>query len=146
MLEFFAQHGPAILAGMTAIGSLVASITGLVKVFKTNQKINAEQAKTQTEIQITREGIIEAFKAAKIPNEWKVTVSKQVEAYLTKFRDEFITMFKENEQTRDLIMISILKILNFTAASNKLTEDEKKQIDDLIKQISDEDNTIDITE
>lgn len=146
MLEFFAQHGPAILAGMTAIGSLVASITGLVKVFKTNQKINAEQAKTQTEIQITREGIIEAFKAAKIPNEWKVTVSKQVEAYLTKFRDEFITMFKENEQTRDLIMISILKILNFTAASNKLTEDEKKQIDDLIKQITDEDNTIDITE
>lgn len=146
MLEFFAQHGPAILAGMTALGSLVASITGLVKVFKTNQKINAEQAKTQTEIQITREGIIEAFKAAKIPNEWKVTVSKQVEAYLTKFRDEFITMFKENEQTRDLIMISILKILNFTAASNKLTEDEKKQIDDLIKQISDEDNTIDITE
>lgn len=146
MLEFFAQHGPAILAGMTAIGSLVASITGLVKVFKTNQKINAEQAKTQTEIQITREGIIEAFKAAKIPNEWKVTVSKQVEAYLTKFRDEFITMFKENEQARDLIMISILKILNFTAASNKLTEDEKKQIDDLIKQITDEDNTIDITE
>ena len=131
---------------MTALGSLVASITGLVKVFKTNQKINAEQAKTQTEIQITREGIIEAFKAAKIPNEWKVTVSKQVEAYLTKFRDEFITMFKENEQTRDLIMISILKILNFTAASNKLTEDEKKQIDDLIKQITDEDNTIDITE
>lgn len=146
MLEFFAQHGPAILAGMTALGSLVASITGLVKVFKTNQKINAEQAKTQTEIQITREGIIEAFKAAKIPNEWKVTVSKQVEAYLTKFRDEFITMFKENEQARDLIMISILKILNFTAASNKLTEDEKKQIDDLIKQITDEDNTIDITE
>lgn len=146
MLEFFAQHGPAILAGMTAIGSLAASITGLVKVFKTNQKINAEQAKTQTEIQITREGIIEAFKAAKIPNEWKVTVSKQVEAYLTKFRDEFITMFKENEQTRDLIMISILKILNFTAASNKLTEDEKKQIDDLIKQITDEDNTIDISE
>ena len=146
MLEFFAQHGPAILAGMTAIGSLVASITGLVKVFKTNQKINAEQAKTQTEIQITREGIIEAFKAAKIPNEWKVTVSKQVEAYLTKFRDEFITMFKENEQARDLIMISILKILNFTAASNKLTEDEKKQIDDLIKQITDEDNTIDISE
>ena len=146
MLEFFAQHGPAIIDGMTALGSLVASITGLVKVFKTNQKINAEQAKTQTEIQITREGIIEAFKAAKIPNEWKVTVSKQVEAYLTKFRDEFITMFKENEQTRDLIMISILKILNFTAASNKLTEDEKKQIDDLIKQITDEDNTIDITE
>ena len=146
MLEFFAQHGPAILAGMTALGSLVASITGVVKVFKTNQKINAEQAKTQTEIQITREGIIEAFKAAKIPNEWKVTVSKQVEAYLTKFRDEFITMFKENEQARDLIMISILKILNFTAASNKLTEDEKKQIDDLIKQITDEDNTIDITE
>ena len=146
MLEFFAQHGPAILAGMTALGSLVASITGLVKVFKTNQKINAEQAKTQTEIQITREGIIEAFKAAKIPNEWKVTVSKQVEAYLTKFRDEFITMFKENEQARDLIMISILKILNFTAASNKLTEDEKKQIDDLIKQITDEDNTIDISE
>ena len=146
MLEFFFLYGPAILAGMTALGSLVASITGLVKVFKTNQKINAEQAKTQTEIQITREGIIEAFKAAKIPNEWKVTVSKQVEAYLTKFRDEFITMFKENEQTRDLIMISILKILNFTAASNKLTEDEKKQIDDLIKQITDEDNTIDITE
>ena len=146
MYEFFAQYGPTILAVISAVTACAASITGLVKVLNTSKEIKQENAKTKEDIKITREGVIEAFKTAKIPSEWKVSVSNQVTTILTDFRDEMITMYKENEKARDLIMIAILKILNFTAASNKLTEAEKQEINDLIKQITPEDNTIDITE
>lgn len=146
MYEFFAQYGPTILAIFSAVTACAASVTGLVKVINTSKEIKQESAKTKEDIKITREGVIEAFKAAKIPSEWKVSVSNQMTKMFTSFRDEMITIYKENEKARDLIMIAILKILNFTAASNKLTESEKQEINDLIAQITPEDNTIDVSE
>lgn len=146
MYEFFAQYGPTVLAIFSAVTACAASITGLVKVVNTSKEIKQESAKTKEDIKITREGVIEAFKTAKIPSEWKVSVSNQVNKILTSFRDEMINTYKENERVRDLTMIAILKILNFTAASNKLSESEKQEINDLIAQITPEDNTIDVTE
>lgn len=146
MLEFLSQYGVEISALITGVSGLLASIFGLVKVFKNGKQISENNEVTKQEIQVTREGIVEAFKEAKIPNEWKISVSNQVNTILTNFRDELITTIKENEKLRNKLMILTVKILSFTAASNKLTEDEKAQLNDLIKEISEEDSTIDITE
>ena len=97
-------------------------------------------------IQITRDGIVEAFKSAKIPTEWKVTISKQFDEKLTSLRDEVIGILQNSETARTGAIIMILKILNYTAASNKLTEDDKTKIADMVKLITDEDATLDITE
>lgn len=145
MLEFLSQYGVEISAIITGVSGLLASIFGLVKVFKNGKQIDKNNEVTKQEIQVTREGIVEAFKEAKIPNEWKISVSNQVNSILTNFRDELITTIKENEKLRNKLMILTVKILSFTAASNKLTEDEKAQLNDLIKEISEEDSTIDIT-
>lgn len=145
MLEFLTQYGSDILAALVSVTAVFTSIVGLAKSLKIGKKVDTNAATTQQEIQITREGIVEAFKTAKIPTEWKVTVSNQLMQQLNKFRDDFIVMFKEQEELRTKLMVAAVKILNYTAASNKLTEDEKQEINELIKMITDEDATIDIT-
>lgn len=145
MLEFLTQYGSDILAALVSVTAVFTSIVGLAKSLKIGKKVDTNAATTQQEIQITREGIVEAFKTAKIPTEWKVTVSNQLMQQLNKFRDDFIIMFKEQEELRTKLMVAAVKILNYTAASNKLTEDEKQEINELIKMITDEDATIDIT-
>lgn len=146
MLEFLTQYGSDILAALVSVTAVFTSIVGLAKSLKIGKKVDTNAATTQQEIQITREGIVEAFRTAKIPTEWKVTVSNQLMQQLNKFRDDFIVMFKEQEELRTKLMVAAVKILNYTAASNKLTEDEKQEINELIKMITDEDATIDITE
>lgn len=146
MIEFLEVHGATIVAILTAAAGLFTAVYNMTKVFKINKKVDTNAENTKQDIQITRDGIIEAFKIAKIPTEWKISVSNQVNTILTQWRDEFIAILKESETTRDEIMTMILKILAFTAASNKLTEEEKAKIDELIKSISEKDSTIDITE
>jgi len=146
MLDFLAQYGAQILTALVALGSLVGSVYGILKVFQTGKKVDIVNKTTDEKIQITRDGIVEAFKSAKIPTEWKVTISKQFDEKLTSLRDEVISILKNSETARTGAIIMILKILNYTAASNKLTEDDKTKIADMVKLITDEDATLDITE
>ena len=144
MLEFFQTYGPSIFAGILGAGSLASAIVALCNVFKINKKVNKETKTVDEKIQITQDGIVKAFQTAKLPNEIKLSLMTQVKDVLTEARDKIIEEVKKNEQLRTNMMMLILKILNFTAASNKLTEDEKKQIEDMIKLISNEDSTIEI--
>lgn len=146
MLDFLAQYGAQIITALVALGSLAGSVYGILKVFQTGKKVDIVNKTTDEKIQITRDGIVEAFKSAKIPTEWKVTISKQFDEKLTSLRDEVIGILQNSETARTGAIIMILKILNYTAASNKLTEDDKTKIADMVKLITDEDATIDITE
>lgn len=146
MLDFLAQYGAQIITALVALGSLVGSVYGILKVFQTGKKVDIVNKTTDEKIQITRDGIVEAFKSAKIPTEWKVTISKQFDEKLTSLRDEVIGILQNSETARTGAIIMILKILNYTAASNKLTEDDKTKIADMVKLITDEDATLDITE
>lgn len=146
MLDFLAQYGAQIITALVALGSLAGSVYGILKVFQTGKKVDIVNKTTDEKIQITRDGIVEAFKSAKIPTEWKVTISKQFDEKLTSLRDEVIGILQNSETARTGAIIMILKILNYTAASNKLTEDDKTKIADMVKLITDEDATLDITE
>lgn len=145
MLEFFAQYGADLTAILVAASGLAGSVFGLVKMFKTGKHVDKSLATTKEDIQITREGIVEAFKTAKIPSEWKVTVSNQVNTILNEWKDDFLKILEKNQAVTVEILIYSLKILKYTAAANKLSEDDKNRITDLIKQITDEDATIDVT-
>lgn len=144
MLEFFQQYGAEILAGLTAAAAAVTSVVTMVKAFKTGKKVDANIARQDNEIQITRDGIVEAFKTAKIPSEWKIDVSNKIEKAIEAGLDQIIELFKEYEGLRTDANILILKILSYTAASNKLTEDDKNKIADLLKLIGEKDSTINI--
>lgn len=139
MLDFFANYGADITSLLISVAAIITGSATLVKSFKI--------AKTTDErIQITRDGIVEAFKTAKIPNEWKISISKQVDTKLAEWRDEFLRLWKENDVMKTEMLALLLKILSFTDASNKLTPEEKAKLEDLTKLITDNDATIDVTE
>lgn len=139
MVEFFEQYGADILAMITGLAGLIGSVWGIVRVFKSEKS-------TGEKIKATREGIIEGFKAAKIPNEWKVDVSNKINITLSKWRDDLLSQFKKDQALTNELTLYAIKILSHTAASNMLTDEEKARVDELIKLVGEDDKTIDITE
>lgn len=144
MLEFFAEYGPAIVSGIIGAGGLAGAIYNIVKCFKLGKKIDTTTVSLENQMQITQKGIVEAFKSAKLPNEIRLSISTKVEEILNQATDKIIDVVKQNEAIRTAANLMVLKILNYTAASNKLTEDERKQVEDILKVLTDEDNTISI--
>lgn len=144
MLEFLAQHGPDIISAILGLGGLIVGVHNVVKCFKMGKKIDTTTVSLETNIQVIKDGIVEAFKSAKLPSEIKLSISNKLEEILGQVRDTVITEFKKNEASRTMIMLLILKILRFSQASSKLTDEEKNKVDDLLKLITEEDATIEL--
>ena len=144
MLGFIELYGPAIIAGIIGAGGLAGAIYNIVKCFKLGKKVDKATCSLEKNIEITREGVVEAFKSAKLPNEIKLSITTKVEEILVQARDLLIEEVKKNEMLRTNMMAMILKVLSFTAASNKLTNDEKQQIEDMLKLMSEDTTTINI--
>lgn len=144
MLGFIELYGPAIIAGIIGAGGLAGAIYNIVKCFRLGKKVDKATCSLERNMEITREGIVEAFKSAKLPNEIKLSISTKVDEVLSQARDKIIEEVKKNEALRTNMMAMILQILSYTAASNKLTEDEKKKIEDLLKLLSEDTTTINI--
>lgn len=146
MLEWLTTNGFTLVAGILGVLGTAGASWAVVKVFKTGKKINNAINVAKEDVKVTREGIVEAFKSANIPSEFKITISNQVNQILTGFKNELLKIVKENAQYANTVMALILKILNYTAASNKLTDEEKALVNDWINQITDAEKTIDVTE
>lgn len=144
MLGFIELYGPAIIAGIIGAGGLAGAIYNIVKCLKLGKKVDKATCSLEKNMEITREGIVEAFKSAKLPNEIKLSITTKVEDILSQARDKLIEEVKKNEALRTNMMAMILKVLSYTAASNKLTEEEKKEIEDMIKLISEDTTSINI--
>ena len=144
MIDFFTTYGTDILAIIVALSGVATSIATLVKNIGLLKQFNALKKNTDEKIEITQNGIVEAFKTAKIPNEWKISISNQVDKKLEEWAEKFLTMFEEHERIRTELAIANSKILTYTAAFNKLSEEEKVVIEESIKQLSEKDRTIEV--
>lgn len=145
MLDFLSKFGPDILAGVIAVAGAVTSMCAVIKMWKSEKRINNVEAQTREDIAVTREGIVQAFKNAKIPNDIKVDISKQVTKILTEFENKVLEMFREQEQIRTGLVLFCTKIMSNTAAYNKLTDTEKEALEQLMKEINEQDKIVDIT-
>ena len=146
MLEWITQYGPMILTIITALSSAAGAIVALGKVFKIGKKVEKSSAETSEQIKITKSGIVEAFKTAVVPTEWKITVSSQIAKQLTDWKNELFAEFEKREKRRDDIVIQSLKILSHTKAYDALSKDDQITTQDIIKLVNEEDSTIDISE
>lgn len=144
MLDFLASYGVDILAGVIAICGAVTSVRAVVKMWKSEKRIKASEERTREDIAVTREGIVQAFKQAKIPTDIKVSISNQVIKILTEFENKVLEMFREQEQIRTGLVLFCTKIMTNTAAYNKLTDTEKEELEQLIKQINEQDKIVEI--
>lgn len=145
MLDWIIQYGPLLLAGLaTGTGSAIAMYAGR-KLFKFGKKVDKISTDTKTEIQVTKQGIVEAFKTANIPTEWKITISKRVTELLTKFTENFMAEYQAREVAKNEMLLMCIKILANTQSAGKLSEADKITVNNMIAQISEQDSTIDIT-
>lgn len=146
MLDFITQYGADILAALIASAGTVTSVCAVIKMWKSEKRLKKTEEQTKEDIAITREGIVQAFKQAKIPNELKLDISNKVMQVLTDFENRVLEMFREQEQIRTALVLFCTKIMANTAAYNKLTETEKEALEQLMKQISEQDKTVDLGE
>lgn len=146
MLEWLTQYGPIVLTGITSAGSAAGVIYALGKVLKLGKLFKKNSVETTNQIKITQAGVVEAFKTAVVPTEWKISVSKQVAEQLTTWKNEFLTELEKREKRHTDYLVCSLKILSHTKAYDALSKDDKIKTTDLIKAVDEEYSTIDISE
>lgn len=144
MMEFLESYGPQILACIVAVAGCISSVSAAVKMFKSEKRLKASESQIKEDIKITQEGIVEAFKKSKISTDWKVSISKQVDQKLEAWAEKFLIMFAEHEELRTKLAVANTKILAFTAAFNKLSTQQQEEINELIKEITEGDKTIEV--
>lgn len=145
-MEWFAQWGGLILSTLVGTGALGGSVKAIIEIVKTNKRLKLVQTETRANLEVTQQGIVEAFKTAKIPTDLKVNLSKQVTETLSKWKEEFMKEYAKIDALKTKMMAMILQILSYTAASNKLTEEQKAEIDQLLKLITEKDGEIIVNE
>ena len=145
MLEWFEVYGPTILTAITALGSAAGVTVALGKIFKLVKFVKASKAETQEQIKITQAGIVEAFKTAVVPTEWRISVSSQVAEQLKEWKREFFAEFDRREKQFTDYLVCNLKILSNTKAYDALSKDDQIKTTDLIKAVDEEYCTIDIS-
>lgn len=141
MVEWLEAHSASILAVIMSLCGSITSIETLIKSLNFITTLKSELGALKKDIQITREGIVEAFKEAVIPSEIKVDISKQVNKILDSAMSEFKDILINNQEIMAKMMVYMLKIMKNTAAYNKLTDEEKQVLNNLVS----EDTIIEIT-
>lgn len=139
MLEWLSTYGLDILLGILSSGGLYAGISGIVKTTKLNKKIDKtvdeKIGKVQEDIVITQEGVIQAFKQAILGNDFKISINNQIDKKLTDLAEKLISTVKENEELRTRLTVLTAIILKNTAAYNKLTDEEKGEMNVLVNNL-----------
>ena len=144
MLEFFTNYGADLTAILVAVGGIIVTAYNTANIFVNNRKVRKDLTAAQEAVKITQDGIVEAFKIAKIPNELKVSLSKQVDTKLNEWQDKVIKLLEKYQSQLLETNLMMLKILSYTAASNKLTDEDKARLEDFTKRITGEDQTIEV--
>lgn len=132
MIEWLEANAPGILAVVMTLCGNITSISTLIKSLNFITTIKSELNGLRKDIQVTREGVVEAFKEAVIPGEIKIEISKQVNKILSDAMQEFKEILVNNQETMAKMMVYMLKIMKNTAAYNKLTDEEKSLLNTLI--------------
>ena len=144
MIEFLSKYGEEILSVIIQLAGYVVTIIAFIRMLKSEKRTKSFMVQSKQDILITREGIVEAFKTAKINPEIKISIAKQVDAKLSEWKQEFMTMYKKNEESRTKLMLYVAKIMSNTAAYNKLSDAEKEEGNRLMKEIVEDDGLVEV--
>lgn len=119
-----------------ALCGALTAVIGVVKMLKTGKISITELGKLKQDVNLTQQGIVEAFKSVRFPTEWRVDLSKK---NIETIREEFNKLYKKLislDEAKTKLMIYQAKILSKTAAYNKLTDDEKAELNTLLEVVN----------
>ena len=143
MEDLIVQNLSAIISAVVAVSGAIVSITAFIKSLKSEKRTRIETNQLRNDVKITREGITQGFKDAVITKDLKVSVNNQVTKILDNGLGEIMAEIKKHEKKRTEMNYWTLKILEYTAASGKLTKEEKAELRELLASIREEEQIID---
>ena len=145
MLEsFWSTWGADILACIVAAAGAISAVCATIRMFKSEKRMKQLEQETKESVQITQEGIVKAFKTAKINPDIKVSIAKQVDEVLKQWAVTFTDTVKKHEEVHTKLVLMVAKIMANTAAYNKLTEEEKAELERVMKEIVEDDGLVEV--
>lgn len=142
-MDFLVDNLATILAIVTAVCGATISVVSFLKSLKSEKRTKTSLADARQDIVITRQGIVQGFKEAIVTKDLKISINNQVKEVLTTELDEFKKALAVSEARRTKMAYWCLRILHYTAASDKLTTERKSEIDELLAMIADEEQIVD---
>lgn len=124
------QISPATLVAIITGGS--GALVGIIAVI--TAIYTAKKAKK--EYQITKEGVVEGFKQAVIPQNIRLDATSLMAKYLSTVIPQLEGTLKKQVAPLATATLLMLRILANTAAANKLTEEEKAQVQQIYNYLN----------
>ena len=129
MLDWLQISPAALIAIITGGSAALVSIIAVITAVYTAKK-------ARKEYQITKEGVVDGFKQAVIPSKIQLDVATS----LNKFMAEVFPKLEESVKNQINPLVSanllMLQILANTAAANKLTDEQKAQMQQIYNYLS----------
>lgn len=153
-MDYLAENMTAIFTVITSICGAVIAITSFLKAMKSEKRTRLQLSQTEEDLRrsldkntqdviITREGIVQGFKDAIVTKDLKISINKQVEKVLNEGLTKIAELIAKHEAYRTKVAYWNLRILEYTAASDKLTTEQKSEIYELLAMIADEEQIVD---
>lgn len=153
-MDIIIEYGEKIVQWLATISAFVVSVTMFVKSLKSETRVtdaftafktavNNEVTALDTKVNITRQGIVQGFKDAVVTKDVKVSVNSQVKKIIDEKMDTLITVVKKNEEKRTKIAYWNLKILANTAAYDKLTVEQRGELQEVMADIAEDETIVD---
>ena len=118
------------------ICGVITALFGVVKAIKTGKVSTAQYNDLVSKIDVTQNGIVEAFKQVKFPTDWRVDLSKKVEAKFEELSEKLYSKLIAQDEAKTRLIIYMAKIISNTAAYNKLTDEEKAELNSLLTYVN----------
>lgn len=118
------------------ICGVITALFGVVKAIKTGKVSTAQYNDLVSKIDVTQNGIVEAFKQVKFPTDWRVDLSKKVEAKFEELSEKLYNKLIAQDEAKTRLIIYMAKIISNTAAYNKLTDEEKAELNSLLTYVN----------
>lgn len=129
MLDWLQISPAALIAIITGGSAALVSIIAVITAVYTAKK-------ARKEYQITKQGVVDGFKQAVIPSKIQLDVATS----LNKFMAEVFPKLEESVKNQIAPLVSanllMLQILANTAAANKLTDEQKAQMQQIYNYLS----------
>lgn len=153
-MDIIVEYGEQIVQWLASISALIVSITMFVKALKSENRVTdafnifkksvaTDVSTLDSKIAITRAGIVQGFKEAVVTKDVKVSVNSQVKKIIDEKMQEFLAIIKKGEESRTKLTYWTLKILRYTAASDKLTTEQQSEVDEVMALIAEDETIID---
>ena len=142
-MDILEQYMPQILTAISSLTSVLISVTSLIKSLQSEKRVIQDLLKAKDDVQITRDGIVKAFKNAVVTKDLKVSINNQVKEILAEQYAEFQRKLDKSEARKTKMTYWALKVLSYTAAADKITFEQRAEIDEMLAEIADEEQIVD---